>query len=93
MFYDAPMASPPKNDAWTPYRPDEQRIVFIRRAGALKPYLGYIVQWPVSGMGNRFQVAYMDEGVTRAFRIEWLDRRQLVPIVIDPNWLKLGSPR
>lgn len=81
------MASPPKNDAWGPYRADEQRMVFIRRQGRLKPYLGYVVQWPVTGMGGRFQVAYIDEGVSRSFRIEWFERRQLVPIEIDPNWL------
>lgn len=68
-------------------------MVFVRRQGALKPYLGYVVQWPVSGTGGRFLVAYMDEGVARAFRVEWLDRRQLVPIEIDPNWMTTRPPR
>lgn len=81
------MASPPKRDRWTPYRADEQRIVLIRRSGALKPYLGFIVQWPVTGTGGRFLVTYMDEGVSRCLRTEWLERRQLVPVRIDPNWL------
>lgn len=81
------MASPPRHDHWAPYRPDEQRVVLIRRAGALKPYIGYVVQWPVSGTGGRFLVAYLDEGVSRAFRLEWLERRHLVPVEIDPNWL------
>lgn len=80
------MSSPPRHDAWQPYAAHEQRVVFIRRAGALKPYLGYVVQWPVAGQ-RRYQVAYMDEGVSRSFRIEWFDRRQLVPILVDPNWL------
>lgn len=80
------MASPPKNDAWHPYRPHEQRVVFIRRAGALKPYLGLVIEFPVTANGNRFLVAYVDEGVSRSVRIERFERRQLVPIDIDPNW-------
>ncbi len=81
------MSSPPKRDRWNSYRPDEQRVVLIRRAGSLKPYIGYVVEWPMTANGNRFLVAYLDEGVSRVFRIEWLERRQLVPVTVDPNWL------
>lgn len=87
------MASPPKNDAWGPYASHEQRMVFIRRAGALKPYLGYVVEWPLTANGNKFLVAYVDEGVARVFRMEWLERRQLVPLPVDPNWMTRLSGR
>lgn len=81
----AGVASPPKNDAWPPLRWDQQRFVIIRRPGALLPYLGYVLEWPVSGMGGRILVAYADEGVSRAFKIEWMERRQLIPVRIDVN--------
>jgi hypothetical protein len=87
------MASPPKNDAWHPYQPLEQRFVFIKRAGALKPYLGYVVEWPLTANGNRFLVAYVEEGVRRTFRMDWLERRQLVPIEVDPNASSPGRRR
>lgn len=32
-------------------------------------------------------MAHWDEGASRCYRIEWLERRQLVPVNIDPNWL------
>ena len=85
------MASPPKNDAWHPYLPHEQRIVFIRRAGALKPYLGMVIEWPLTANGSRFLVAYVDKGVSRSVRIERFDRRRLVPIALDPNDLIRGG--
>ncbi len=79
------VASPPKNDAWHPYAVAEQRFVLIRRAGALKPWLGYVVEWPVTANGNRFLVAYVEEGLSRSFQMRWLERRQLVPLQVDPN--------
>ncbi|TCJ21653.1 hypothetical protein EPD65_14595 [Nocardioides jejuensis] len=79
------MASPPKNDAWGPYAAHEQRFVFIKRAGALKPYLGYVVEWPLTANSNRFLVAFVEDGVRRTFRMEWFERRLLVPVEVDPN--------
>lgn len=84
-FYSGQVSSPPKKDRWPELRWEDQRFVLVRRAGALVPYLGYVVQWPVSGTGGRMLVGYWDAGVTRTFRFEWLHPRDLVPVRIDIN--------
>lgn len=81
------MSSPPKNDAWPPYRGDQQRVVFVRQPGRLRPHLGYVVTWPISGTGGRFLVAYWNEGPFAGIRIAWMKRREIEPIMVDPNWL------
>jgi hypothetical protein len=87
------VASPPKNDAWPPYRPDQQRLVFIRQPGRLLPFLGLVITWPVTGTGGRFLVAYWDDSsVQPGVRIAWLKRHQLVPILVDPNWIDGPAP-
>ena len=92
MFYTHVMASPPRNDRWPPYRPDQQRLVFVRQPGRLRPHLGLVVTWPVAGTGNRFLVAYWDDGPNAGVRMAWLKRQELVPIKVDPNWLDGPAP-
>lgn len=81
------MSSPPRHDAWKPYRPDQQRVVLIRRDGALKPYIGFVVDFGIGRPGNEFLVTYVDDGITRTIRTEWVARGRLRPLPIDPNWL------
>lgn len=86
------MASPPRNDRCPAYRPDQQRLVFVRQPGRLTPYLGLVVTWPIAGTGNRFLVAYWDGGPNPGVRMAWLKRHELAPIKVDPNWLDGPAP-
>jgi hypothetical protein len=87
------VASPPKNDAWPPYRPDQQRLVFVRQPGRMLPFLGLVITWPVAGTGGRFLVAFWDDSsVQPGIRIAWMKRHELVPIIVDPNWLDGPAP-
>lgn len=86
-------ANPPKNDAWPPYRGDQQRLVFVRRRGRLRPALGYVITWPISGTGGRFLVTWFDDDQpVPGLVTKWVRRDGIEPIKVDPNWLSGPAP-